>query len=124
MIMNAIGREIPDSSDRKTNIPFKGIGKHHPEGNKAGPPIPSGKNYKNKVLKNIDEALPLNTTKQTLEERGKAIDKGERNKFDTYKSNINKKCKILGIGDLIIKQGDIKKAFKLSVNITKKTLQL
>ena len=57
MIKNAIGREIPDSSDRKTNIPFKGIGKHQPEGNKAGPPIPSGKNYKNKVLKNIDEAL-------------------------------------------------------------------
>jgi|APSaa5957512493_1039668.scaffolds.fasta_scaffold61382_1 hypothetical protein len=55
---------------------------------------------------------------------GRTIYKEERTIFDTYKSNINKKCQPLGIGDLIVKHGDIKKAFKLSVGITKKTLQL
>ncbi len=57
MVKNAIGREIPAESDGRKNIPFKGIGKHKPVGRKAGPPIPTGANYKNKVLKNIDEAL-------------------------------------------------------------------
>ena len=57
MIKNAIGREIPESSDGRKNIPFKGIGEHQPEGRKAGPPIPSGKDYKNKVLKDLDDAL-------------------------------------------------------------------
>jgi citrate lyase subunit alpha/citrate CoA-transferase len=57
MIKNAIGREIPESSDGKKNIPFKGIGKHKPEGRKAGPPIPSGNDHKNKVLKDLDQVL-------------------------------------------------------------------
>jgi citrate lyase subunit alpha/citrate CoA-transferase len=57
MIKNAIGREIPESSEGKKNIPFKGIGKHQPEGRKAGPPIPSGNNYQNKVLKDLDDVL-------------------------------------------------------------------
>ena len=56
-VENAIGRKIPIESDGQKNIPFKGIGKHQPEGRKAGPPIPSGKDYGNKVLKNIDNAL-------------------------------------------------------------------
>ncbi len=50
------------------------------------------------------------------------IPREERALFDTYKSNINKKCKSLGIEGLIIK-GGIKKAFKLSVKITKKTFK-
>jgi len=57
MIKNAIGREIPEISDVKRNISFKGIGKHHPEGRKSGPPIPSGKDYQNKVLNNLDDTL-------------------------------------------------------------------
>jgi hypothetical protein len=57
-------------------------------------------------------------------EQAKTISKDDRNIFDTYKSNINKKCQPLGIGDLIVKHGDIKKAFKLSRNIEKKTLNL
>jgi len=57
MIKNAVGREIPEISDGRINTPFKGIGKHQPAGNKAGPPIPSGKDYKNKVLKDLDDAL-------------------------------------------------------------------
>ena len=57
MINNAIGREIPEVSDGRKNIPFKGIGLHKPQGNKIGPPITSGADHGNKVLKNIDEAL-------------------------------------------------------------------
>jgi citrate lyase subunit alpha/citrate CoA-transferase len=56
-IKNSVDREIPTVSDGCKIIPFKGIGMHSPEGNKVGPPIRSGKNYKNKVLKNLDEAL-------------------------------------------------------------------
>jgi hypothetical protein len=77
-----------------------------------------------KHSKNIAESLSSSTTKPTIEEKDRAISKADRNRFDTYKSNINKKCKTLEIGDLIVKHGDIKKAFKLSVKITKKTLQL
>ena len=72
---------------------------------------------------NIVETLSLNT-KPSIGEQSRAISKGERNIFDTYKSNINNKCKTLEIGDLIVKHGDIKKVFKLSAKITKKTLQL
>jgi len=57
MIKNSIGREIPEVSDGRKNIPFKGIGLHKPQGNKIGPPIPTGADHGNKVLKNIDEAL-------------------------------------------------------------------
>lgn len=64
-----------------------------------------------------------NMSKPTIEEKGKAIDKGCRGIFDTYKYNINEKCKTLGIGDIIVK-GDMKKTFKLSVNIERKKLQL
>ena len=57
MITNAIGREIPEITDGKKNIPFKGIGRHQPEGRKTAPPIPSGKDYKNKLLKDLDEVF-------------------------------------------------------------------
>lgn len=57
LIKNAIGREIPSESDGKNNIPFKGIGKYQPEGRKTGPPIPSGKDYADKVLNDLDTAL-------------------------------------------------------------------
>lgn len=56
-IKNAIGREIPSESDGRKNTAFKGIGKHQPVGNKIGPPVPSGANYSNKVLKDLDQAL-------------------------------------------------------------------
>jgi hypothetical protein len=73
-----------------------------------------------KHSKNIDETI----TKPTMEDKGKAIDKGDRNKFDVYKTNINKKCKLLEIGDLIIRHEKLQKAFKLSINIKKKPLKL
>ena len=57
MLKNAIGREVPDEVNGKKTVPFKGIGKYLPSGNKAGPPIPSGSQHKQKLLKSVDEAL-------------------------------------------------------------------
>jgi citrate lyase subunit alpha/citrate CoA-transferase len=57
MVKNALGREIPEQTDGRQNIPYKGIGRHRPTGRKAGPPIPTGADFKNKVLDNIDQAL-------------------------------------------------------------------
>ena len=56
-VKNAVGREIPFETDGRKNIPFKGIGKHKPSGNKIGPPIPSGADYNKKVLKDLDAVL-------------------------------------------------------------------
>lgn len=57
LVKNALGREVPTEINGKTAVPFKGIGKHKPTGRKTGPPIPRSADFKNKVLKNIDEAL-------------------------------------------------------------------
>ncbi len=57
MVKNAVGREIPSETNGRQNIPFKGVGKHKPSGNKVGPPIPSGADYTNKLLKDLDDAL-------------------------------------------------------------------
>lgn len=77
-----------------------------------------------KHSKNIGDILPGNHTKPSIVEKIKAIDKGDRNKFDVYKTNINKKCKLLEIGDLIIRHEKVQKVFKLSINIKKKPLKL
>ncbi len=57
MVKNALSREIPIVTDGRINIPFKGVGRHKSSGNKVGPPIPSGADYGNKLLKDLDEAL-------------------------------------------------------------------
>lgn len=57
LIKNVLGREIPEQSDGRKNIPYKGLGQHQPEGKKVGPPVPSGSQYHKKLLKNLDEAL-------------------------------------------------------------------
>lgn len=62
--------------------------------------------------------------KKTLSGTNNAISKEERNIFDTYTSNINRKCKTLGIGDIIVKHGKVQKAFKLSIKIRKKNMSL
>jgi citrate lyase subunit alpha/citrate CoA-transferase len=56
-VKNAIGRDLPESVDGRKIIPYKGLGQHQPQGRKTGPPIPSSKNYQQKVLKNIDTVL-------------------------------------------------------------------
>ncbi len=60
MIKNAAGRMVPDEVNGKKEIPFMGIGKYHPAGNKAKPPIRSCADYPadgNKLAKNLREAL-------------------------------------------------------------------
>ncbi len=57
LIKNVLGREIPEQSDGRKNIPYKGLGQHQPEGKKVGPPVPSGSQYHKKLLKNLDEAM-------------------------------------------------------------------
>lgn len=60
MIKNAAGRMVPDQINGKEAIPFKGIGKHRPEGRKYAPPIPTCIDYpgdNNKVVSSIREAL-------------------------------------------------------------------
>lgn len=61
-ITNAAGREVPVEINGHTLVPFKGIGKHLPSGNKYGPPVPTCANYPadgNKVVTSLREALNL-----------------------------------------------------------------
>ncbi len=60
LIKNSLGRLVPEEVNGQKQIPFKGIGKHKPMGNKYGPPIRSCADYPadgNKVVKNLKEAL-------------------------------------------------------------------
>jgi len=62
MIKNAAGRMVPDSINGQPAIPFKGVGKHRPQGVKHAPSIPSCIDYPedgNKVVKSLKEALDL-----------------------------------------------------------------
>ena len=55
----------------------------------------------------VDVYLKKNL-KPPIEKRRKPIPKGDRNKFDVYKSEINRKCTKLGIRELIQKvKGEI-----------------
>lgn len=62
MIKNAVGRLVPDNINGQSAVPFKGVGKHRPEGRKYAPPIPTCIDYPddgNKVVKSLKEALEL-----------------------------------------------------------------
>ena len=39
-VINAAGRSVPLEINGRPVIPFKGVGKHKPEGRKYSPPIP------------------------------------------------------------------------------------
>ena len=59
-VINAAGRRVPAEINGKTVIPFKGVGKHKPEGRKYAPFIPSCSDYPddgNKVVPSLEEAL-------------------------------------------------------------------
>jgi len=59
-VINAAGRAVPTEINGKPVIPFKGVGKHMPYGNKYGPPIPSCSDFPddgNKVVPTLEEAL-------------------------------------------------------------------
>jgi citrate lyase subunit alpha/citrate CoA-transferase len=60
MVKNAVGRMVPTEINGQKAVPFKGLGKHKPTGNKYGPPIPSCIDFPedgNKVLNSLREAL-------------------------------------------------------------------
>ncbi len=60
LIKNAIGRLVPTDVNGQQQIPFKGVNKYKPNGNKAKPPIRTCIDYPkdgNKVIKNLKEAL-------------------------------------------------------------------
>ena len=60
LIKNAAGRLIPNIANGKKQIPYKGVGKYKPKGNKTGAPIKSCADFPsdgNKIVKNLKEAL-------------------------------------------------------------------
>jgi citrate lyase subunit alpha/citrate CoA-transferase len=60
LVKNSAGRLVPEKVNNIKQIPFKGVGKYKPKGNKAKPPIRSCADYPadgNKVVKNLKEAL-------------------------------------------------------------------
>lgn len=60
LVKNAAGRLVPTEINGEKQIPFKGVGKYKPKGNKYGPPIRSCVDYPadgNKLVKNLKEAL-------------------------------------------------------------------
>lgn len=59
-LINAAGRRVPVEINGQPAIPYKGVGKHRPEGRKYSPPIPTCSDYPddgNKVVKSLEEAL-------------------------------------------------------------------
>jgi citrate lyase subunit alpha/citrate CoA-transferase len=59
-VINAAGRSVPTEINGSPAIPFRGVGKHLPHGNKSGPPIPSCYDFPddgNKVVATLEEAL-------------------------------------------------------------------
>ena len=59
-VINAAGRSVPLEINGKPVVPFKGVGKHKPEGSKYSPPIPTCSDYPddgNKVVSSLEEAL-------------------------------------------------------------------
>ncbi len=60
LIVNEAGRFVPEKVNGVTQIPFKGVNKFKPRGNKAKPAVRSCVDYPNdgnKVVKNLKEAL-------------------------------------------------------------------
>ena len=60
MVKNAVGRLVPTVVNGKEQVPYAGVGKHRPTGQKAAPPISSCADYPpdgNKVVKDLRAAL-------------------------------------------------------------------
>ena len=60
LVENAAGRLVPTVVNGKEQVPYRGVGKHRPEGRKAAPPIASAADYPadgNKVVKDLRTAL-------------------------------------------------------------------
>lgn len=60
MIKNAVGRMVPDTLNGEAVVPFQGLEKHRPAGNKYAPPIASSMDYPkdgNKQIASLKDAL-------------------------------------------------------------------
>jgi len=60
LVENAAGRMVPEEVNGLASVPFKGVGRHRPEGRKAAPPLVSCADYPadgNKVLPDLEAAL-------------------------------------------------------------------
>ncbi len=60
LVKNEAGRIVPEEINGEKHIPFKGVGKHIPEGRKHAPRISTCANYPsdgNKLIPNLKEAL-------------------------------------------------------------------
>lgn len=60
LVKNAVNRLVPNEVNGEKQIPFQGVGKYKPIGNKAKPPIRSCADYPtdgNKIIKSLKEAL-------------------------------------------------------------------
>lgn len=60
LVKNAVGRMVPSIVNGKEEVPFMGVGKHRPTGNKATTAIPTCIDYAadgNKLVDNLEEAL-------------------------------------------------------------------
>lgn len=59
-VINSAGRRVPLKINGQPAIPFKGVGKHRPEGTKHSPPVPTCSDFPsdgNKVVTSLEEAL-------------------------------------------------------------------
>lgn len=59
-VVNAAGRSVPLEINGTPVIPYKGVGKHRPEGKKYAPPVPSCADFPadgNKVADSLEDAL-------------------------------------------------------------------
>ena len=60
LVENAIGRLVPTEINGEKQVPFQGVGKYKPEGNKHAPKIPSNADFPldgNKTVASLKEAL-------------------------------------------------------------------
>lgn len=60
LVVNAIGRSVPTKVNGKTVVPFKGVGKHRPNGNKFGQRISTCIDFPddgNKLVSSLKESL-------------------------------------------------------------------
>ncbi len=55
LVENAIGRMVPDFVNGRPQVPYMGVGKYHPTGAKAGPPIRSAADYPPKGDKRVED---------------------------------------------------------------------
>jgi len=65
--VNSIGRRVPSEANGKAQIPFKGVGAHKPQGNKAGRRVTSNADFpRDKRVGNLRTALELSGVRKGM----------------------------------------------------------